>query len=87
VITPRTRAIIVVHYAGRPCPMDRFRDLAERHGLFLIEDAAHALEAWYRGRKIGTWGDMAAFSFYPTKSLTTGEGGILATARSEWAER
>lgn len=87
VITPRTRAIIVVHYAGRPCPMDRFRDLAERHGLFLIEDAAHALEAWYRGRKIGTWGDMAAFSFYPTKSLTTGEGGMLATARSEWAER
>lgn len=87
VITPRTRAIIVVHYAGRPCPMDRFRDLAERHGLFLIEDAAHALEAWYRGRKIGTWGDMAAFSFYPTKSLTTGEGGMLTTARSEWAER
>lgn len=87
VITPRTRAIIVVHYAGRPCPMDQFRDLAERHGLFLIEDAAHALEAWYRGRKIGTWGDMAAFSFYPTKSLTTGEGGMLTTARSEWAER
>ncbi|WP_376791070.1 DegT/DnrJ/EryC1/StrS family aminotransferase [Thermoflexus sp.] len=86
-ITPRTRAIIVVHYAGRPCEMDAFTDLCRRHGLFLIEDAAHALEASYKGRKVGALGDAAAFSFYPTKSLTTGEGGMLTTASGEWAER
>ncbi len=86
-ITPRTRAIIVVHYTGRPCEMDAFIDLAQRHGIFLIEDAAHALEAFYKGRKVGTLGDLAAFSFYPTKSLTTGEGGMLVTSVEAWAER
>ena len=87
VLTSRTRAIIVVHYAGRPCEMDAFIDLARRYGVFLVEDAAHALEAFYKGRKVGTLGDLAAFSFYPTKSLTTGEGGMLITRSEAWAER
>lgn len=86
-ITPRTKAVLVVHYAGRPCEMDAFTALARRHGLFLIEDAAHALEAFYKGRKVGAIGDAAAFSFYPTKSLTTGEGGMLTVASEAWAER
>jgi len=86
-LTARTRAIIVVHYAGRPCEMDAFLELAERNGIFLIEDAAHALEAFYKGRKVGTLGDLAAFSFYPTKSITTGEGGMLTTKVEAWAER
>jgi dTDP-4-amino-4,6-dideoxygalactose transaminase len=86
-LTPRTKAIILVHYAGRPCEMDAFLELSRRYGVFLIEDAAHALEAYYRGRKVGAIGHLAAFSFYPTKSLTTGEGGMLTTASAEWAER
>ncbi|MCS7251517.1 MAG: DegT/DnrJ/EryC1/StrS family aminotransferase [Anaerolineae bacterium] len=86
-ITSRTKAILVVHYGGRPCEMDAFLALARRYDLFLIEDAAHALEAFYRGRKVGTLGDLAAFSFYPTKSLTTGEGGMLTTSVEAWAER
>jgi len=86
-VTARTKAILVVHYTGRPCDMDAFLGLAQRHGLFIIEDAAHALEAFYKGRKIGTLGDLAAFSFYPTKSLTTGEGGMLTTSVESWAER
>ncbi len=86
-ITPRTRAIIPVHVAGRPCRMDDIMDIARRHNLVVIEDAAHAIEAVYSGRKIGAIGDMAAFSFYPTKNLTTAEGGMLTTSVEEWAER
>lgn len=86
-VTPRTKAIILVHFAGRPCDMDRFLALSQRYGVFLIEDAAHALEAWYRGRKVGSIGHVAAFSFYPTKSLTTGEGGMLTTSNESWADR
>jgi len=85
-ITPRTRAIIAVHMAGRPCEMDALVDLAQRHRLVLIEDAAHAIEAEYHGRKIGTIGDAAAFSFYVTKNLCTGEGGMLTTSHADWAE-
>jgi dTDP-4-amino-4,6-dideoxygalactose transaminase len=86
-ITPRTRAIIPVHFAGRPCEMDEILALAERYHLLLIEDAAHALEAVYRGRKVGSIGDFATFSFYPTKSITTGDGGILSTNHNEWADQ
>src|SRR5581483_5696015 len=85
-ITPRTRAITVVHMTGRPCEMDPLIDIARLHNLALVEDAAHAIEAVYRGRKIGTLGDATAFSFYVTKNLCTGEGGMLVTNHQEWAE-
>ena len=78
-ITPRTRAIMPVHLAGRPVDMDRLSDLRDRHGLFAIEDAAHALGAQWRGRMIGSFGNLTAFSFYVTKNLTTIEGGALVT--------
>ncbi|MGH9390048.1 MAG: DegT/DnrJ/EryC1/StrS family aminotransferase, partial [Vicinamibacteria bacterium] len=86
-ITPRTKAILPVHFAGRPCEMDEILDIASRHGLRVIEDAAHAIEAGYHGRKIGSLGDVTAFSFYVTKNLTTGEGGMVTTGNAEWAEK
>ena len=86
-ISPRTRAIIAVHLAGWPCEMDALRTLADAHGLLLIEDAAHAIGTWYRGRAAGTLGDAASFSFYPNKNITTCEGGMVTTARDEWASR
>ncbi|HEX6966244.1 MAG TPA: DegT/DnrJ/EryC1/StrS aminotransferase family protein [Gemmatimonadaceae bacterium] len=76
-ITPRTKAIIAVHYAGHPAELDPLRELAHAHNLMLIEDAAHALPASYRGRPIGSGANPVAFSFYATKNLTTGEGGML----------
>jgi len=78
-VTPRTRAVIPVHFGGHPCDMDAFGALAKTHGLTVIEDAAHAIGASYKGRKIGTISDMTAFSFYATKNMTTAEGGALAT--------
>jgi len=78
-ITPRTRAIMPVHLAGRPVDMDRLSDLRDRHGLFVVEAAAHALGAQWRGRMIGSFGNLTAFSFYVTKNLTTIEGGALVT--------
>jgi dTDP-4-amino-4,6-dideoxygalactose transaminase len=86
-ITPRTRAIIVVHIAGLPAEMDAILAIAQAHHLPVIEDAAHAFPASYRGRSVGSIGDMTAFSFYATKTLTTGDGGMLTTANSEYAER
>jgi dTDP-4-amino-4,6-dideoxygalactose transaminase len=85
-VTPRTRAILPVHFGGRPCDMDPLLHLARRHGLWVIEDAAHATEARYRGRPIGTIGDLTAFSFYVTKNLVTGEGGMLTTENPAWAD-
>lgn len=76
-ITPRTKAIIAVHYAGHPVELDAIRQLAEQHSLHLIEDAAHAIGAAYRGKPIGSGQNPACFSFYATKNLTTGEGGML----------
>src|SRR5438874_2714322 len=76
-ITPRTRAIVPVHFAGRPCRMDAFMALAARHGLKVIEDCAHAIETEYQGRKAGTFGDFGCFSFYATKNVVTGEGGMV----------
>jgi dTDP-4-amino-4,6-dideoxygalactose transaminase len=76
-ITPRTRAIIPVHYAGHPAEMDPINEMARAHSLLVLEDAAHALPAAYRGRKIGSGPNPVAFSFYATKNLTTAEGGML----------
>ena len=87
VVTPRSRAIIPVHFAGHPCDMAPLTGLAEEHGLHVIEDAAHALPASYRGRMVGRLGDMACFSFYATKTITTGEGGMLTTDDAATAER
>src|SRR4051812_14679689 len=86
-ITERTRAIVPVHYAGQACDVDELIALAKRHGIAVIEDAAHAAGASYRGRKIGTHGMAAAFSFYATKNMTTGEGGMITTADDQLAER
>jgi len=78
-ITSRTRAIVPVHFAGHPCDMDSIMDLAKKYKLIVIEDAAHALETKYKGRKIGNLGNPTAFSFYANKNITTGEGGMLTT--------
>ncbi|SCM58348.1 Pleiotropic regulatory protein [Methanothermobacter wolfeii] len=85
-ITPRTRAIIPVHLYGQPADMDPIMDIASEHDLMVIEDAAQAHGAEYRGRKVGSMGDAACFSFYPTKNITTGEGGIITTDNEEIAE-
>lgn len=86
-VTPRTRAVVPVHYAGQPAPMDEILEIARQHRLKVIEDAAHALPASYRGRSVGTIGDLTAFSFYATKNLTTGEGGMLTFADVALADR
>jgi perosamine synthetase len=86
-ITPRTRAIIPVHFAGHPCNMDRILEIARAHRLKVIEDAAHALPAAYKGQMAGTLGDIACFSFYATKTLCTGEGGMVTTANPDYAEK
>jgi dTDP-4-amino-4,6-dideoxygalactose transaminase len=85
-LSPRTRCILPVHYTGHPCEMDMILDIASSHGLSVVEDAAHALPASYHGRRIGTLGDLTAFSFYATKNITTGEGGML-TGRPELLEK
>lgn len=86
-ITPRTRAIMVVHIAGLPAEMDTILAIARAHHLPVIEDAAHAFPAKYKGQIIGSISDLTAFSFYATKTLATGEGGMLTTANPQYAER
>jgi dTDP-4-amino-4,6-dideoxygalactose transaminase len=86
-ITPRTKAIIPVHLAGRPCKMDEIMAIAGKRHIAVIEDAAHAIESEYKGKKIGAVGDMAAFSFYVTKNLVTAEGGMVTTDNAQWAEK
>mgnify|MGYP001185746231 CR=1 FL=1 len=86
-ITPRTKAVLPVHFAGRPCQMDAILAIARRHGLAVIEDAAHAIETMTSAGKVGTVGDMTCFSFYATKNVVTAEGGMITTDRSEWADR
>ncbi len=78
-ITPRTKAIIAVHLAGQPCDMDEIHKIAQEHHLTVIEDGAHALGAWYKGKKVGGLSDMTVFSFHPVKPITTGEGGMVTT--------
>lgn len=86
-ITEKTRAIIPVHYAGQPCDMDAIQDIADRHGLRVIEDAAHSLPASYHGVRVGAISELTAFSFYATKTLTTGEGGMVTTDNDVLAAR
>ena len=86
-ITARTRAIIPVHYAGQPADLAALRALAEQHGLTIIEDAAHALGAFYRGTEIGASGNVVVFSFHPIKNITTGEGGMILCRDGALADR
>ncbi|HEY8484652.1 MAG TPA: DegT/DnrJ/EryC1/StrS family aminotransferase [Longimicrobiales bacterium] len=86
-VSNRTRAILVVHIAGLPAELDEVQRVAERYGLAVIEDAAHAFPATYRGRPIGSLSDFSCFSFYATKTITTGEGGMITTNDDTWAER
>lgn len=86
-ITNKTKAIIPVHLAGQPCDMDKIHEIAKRYDLKVIEDAAHAIGAEYKGKKIGSMSDTTCFSFYPIKNITTGEGGAMLTDNEEIAER
>ena len=86
-ISPKTKAIIPVHFSGQPADMDEILAISKKYDLYVIEDAAHALPAWYKGKKIGTIGDITAFSFYVTKTLATGEGGMVTTENDKWADR
>jgi dTDP-4-amino-4,6-dideoxygalactose transaminase len=86
-VGPRTRALLVVHFAGWPAQMNGLLAVARAAGIMVIEDAAHAVGATYDGLSVGTLADGAAFSFYATKNLTTGEGGMVTTANEAWAER
>lgn len=86
-ITPKTRAVIPVHYSGQPCDMDPIMEIARSKNIWVIEDAAHSLPAYYNGRAVGTIGDITCFSFYATKTITTGEGGMLTTDNPQIADR
>ena len=86
-ITPRTRAIVPVHLCGRPCDMDAISDIAQRHNLIVIEDAAHAIETVYKGSKIGNISHLTCFSFYVTKNVVTGEGGMVTTNNPDFADK
>jgi len=86
-ITSRTRAILPVHFAGRPCDMDKITQIAEGHDLHIIEDCAHAVETTFRGRHAGTFGEFGCFSFYATKNVAIGEGGMVVSNNVERLER
>ena len=86
-ITSRTKAIVPVHFAGRACDMDALAAIAQQHGLMIIEDCAHAVETTYKGRRAGTFGTFGCFSFYVTKNMTTGEGGMILTTDEKHADR
>ncbi len=86
-ITPRTRAVVVMHYGGYPCHMEQIVDIASRHRLAVIEDACHAPGGRLNGRALGTWGDVGCFSFFSNKNLAAGEGGMLLTDRDDVAEK
>lgn len=86
-ITSKTKAIIVVHYTGQPCKMDEIHAIAQEHNLLVIEDAAHALGADYKGMKIGGISEFTTFSFHPVKHITTGEGGMITTNNLEFYQR
>jgi dTDP-4-amino-4,6-dideoxygalactose transaminase len=87
VLSPRTRAVIGVDIGGQPCDWHQLKELAQSHHFLLLDDAAHALPSTLCGRPVGCWADLTAFSFYATKTLTTGEGGMLVTNSALWAER
>ena len=86
-VNARTRAIIVVHYAGYSCDMEAILSIAKQHNLFVIEDAAHAVGSELDGRPLGTWGDVGCFSFFSNKNMTTGEGGMMTTNNDDLAQK
>lgn len=86
-ITPKTKVIVPVHYAGVACDMDRIMEIAERHGIFVVEDAAQAIDSYYKGRPLGSIGHLAAFSFHETKNIIAGEGGLLAVNDERFVRR
>jgi len=86
-ITPNTKAILPVHFAGHACDMDPILEIAEKHSLRVVEDAAHAIGTSYKGRMVGSIGDITCYSFYATKNLATAEGGMAVTDNSEWAQK
>ncbi len=86
-ITPRTKAVIAVDYAGQPCDYDTLRSICDEHGLILIADACHSIGGEYKGRKVGTLADISCFSFHPVKHMTTGEGGMSVTDNAEFAQK
>lgn len=86
-ITSKTKAVIPVHFAGRPCNMRAIMDIAMKHNLKVVEDSAHAIEAEYHGEKAGTFGDIGCFSFYVTKNIVTGEGGMAITNNADYANK
>jgi dTDP-4-amino-4,6-dideoxygalactose transaminase len=86
-ISSKTKALLIVHFAGRPCNMDAIKTIAQKNRLKIIEDCAHAVEAEYNGQKTGTFGDLGCFSFYVTKNITTGEGGMVISSNKEFISR
>ncbi len=86
-VTPRTRAIVVVHYCGVACDMDAITEIAGRHGLWLIEDCAHAIDSRYKGRLLGSLGHLGAYSFHETKNIISGEGGLLIVNHDDFIRR
>ena len=86
-ITPKTKAVIPVHFAGRPCNMDAIMEIARKHDLRVVEDCAHAVETEYHGKNTGTFGDLGCFSFYANKNIVTGEGGMVITDNEEYAKQ
>lgn len=86
-INSKTKAIVAVDYAGHPVDLDELRLIADKHGIYLIEDAAHSIGSSYKGRKVGSVADLTTFSFFPTKNMTTGEGGAVSSLNSELLER
>lgn len=86
-ITPRTKVIVPVHYAGVACDMDKIMEIASRHGLLVVEDAAQAIDSFYKGRPLGSIGHLAAFSFHETKNIISGEGGLLVINDERFVRR
>jgi len=86
-ITPKTKAIVVVHYSGIACDMDRIMEIANRKGLYVVEDAAHAIDSCYRGRPLGSIGHFGTFSFHETKNIISGEGGLLILNDRKFVQR
>ena len=86
-ITPKTKAIVPVHYAGIACDMDKIMELAEKYNLYVVEDNAHGLESFYKGRPLGSIGHLSCFSFHETKNIHCGEGGMLAVNDSRFRDR
>jgi len=86
-ITSKTKAIIPVHFTGQPCNMDEISEIAQENNLYIIEDAAHAIDAEYKNKKIGTISDLTTFSFHPVKNITTAEGGMVTTNREDFYEK